>query len=63
MQTAAEVLKKAADHGVSMYAACKRSGINQSTVQRWKNAEHEPMPATLERFSAAVDALIAERAQ
>ena len=63
MQTAAQVLTRAAEHGVSMYAACKRSGINQSTVQRWKNSEHEPMPATLERFSAAVDALIAEKSK
>lgn len=56
-----QVLSKAASHGVSVYAACKKSGIHQGTVVRWKNGQHVPMPASLEKFDAAVDAIIKER--
>lgn len=56
------ILARAAEHGVTVYAACKRSGISQTTVLRWKKGEHQPTEAALGAFLAAVEAIIEERA-
>jgi len=55
------ILTRAADHGVTVYAACKRSGISQTTVMRWKKGEHQPTEAALGAFCGAVEAIIIER--
>ena len=54
-------LARAAEHGVTVYAACKRSGISQTTVMRWKQGEHQPTEAALGAFCGAVEAIIQER--
>ena len=54
-------LARAAAHGVTVYAACKRSGISQTTVLRWKKGEHQPTEAALAAYLAAVEAIIQER--
>ena len=54
-------LARAAEHGVTVYAACKRSGISQTTVMRWKKGEHQPTEAALGAFCGAVEAIIQER--
>jgi transcriptional regulator with XRE-family HTH domain len=56
-------LARAADHGVTVYAACKRSGISQTTVLRWKKGEHQPTEAALGAFCEAVESIIQERAK
>lgn len=54
-------LARAAAQGVTVYAACKRSGISQTTVMRWKKGEHQPTEAALGAFCGAVEAIIQER--
>ena len=54
-------LARAAEHGVTVYAACKRSGISQTTVLRWKKGEHQPTEAALGAFCGAVESIITER--
>jgi hypothetical protein len=56
-------LALASTAGVTVYAACKRSGISQTTVLRWKKGEHQPTAAALASFLAAVEAIIEERAK
>lgn len=58
----AAALARASAAGVTVYAACKRSGISQTTVLRWKKGEHQPTEAALAAYLAAVEAIIQERA-
>ena len=47
--------------GFSVSAVCKRAAIDPALVSRWKHGRVEPRLSTVERISAALDQLIAER--
>ena len=47
--------------GVTMYAACKRSGVEQVTVMRWKNGTHSPSMVKYYKVRDAVIAIAKER--
>ena len=43
---------------VTMYAACKKSGVNMSTVDRWKHGRHGKSGPTLSKLKAVRQAVI-----
>lgn len=59
-----EVLEMQERLGISAYAACKRSGISISTVDRWKHnrgGNGGPQTSTLRKYREAVEAIAREK--
>ena len=46
---------------VTMYAACKRTGTNPSTPDRWKHGRGNPSMAKLKKLRDAVVAIAKEK--
>ena len=56
-----EFFKLAEQCKVTMYAACKRTGTNPSTPDRWKHERGNPSMAKLKELRAAVIQIAKER--
>lgn len=47
---------------VPAVTVCKRAKVSEATIWRWMNGGYEPLPRTLRKLNAALDAIISERA-
>lgn len=55
----ASIESDAADRGIRMAAVCRKAGMSQSLVSRWRHGLHEPRLSNLARLRGALDELIA----
>ncbi len=56
-QELAALEHRAAAGGFSMAQVCRRAGIHQAQVSRWKSKDYEPRISSLQKLEDAIAAL------
>lgn len=57
-----DLLKEAADEGISVNSLCYETGIDPSLVSRWRHKKVEPRLSSMAKLREGLEALKARRA-